>query len=306
MGDEPVKRQAFTFSLALLMAVTFAGTRGVAAQEATPATPATPVGGSQFIAMGYQALNITVTDSAVLAPPRATAGLTLLTLKNNGPNTTNVTLISPKSGESIGDTLKQLATPVPNTDFPEIGYDVPLSGGPGALPGQVTEAIVNLNEGEYAFVTNGEQHPAILEVLAAETTSPPAPTADITVAMTEYAFEGMPNQITAGDHIIQFTNTGTQPHYAAIYQVPAGETTEQLSQALHSIYTGTPTAGATPSGVDQSFTSVGLTGVLSPGNMFWIPFNLPAGTYAMVCLVPDKSSGVPHAGLGMVQVFTVA
>src|SRR5262245_41800667 len=108
-------RRSISFSLALLMAVTFAGIHGVAAQEATPATPATPVGGSKFIAMGYQALNINVTDSAVLAPPRATAGLTLLTLKNNGPNTTSVTLISPKEGESIGDTLKQVPTPVPNT-----------------------------------------------------------------------------------------------------------------------------------------------------------------------------------------------
>ena len=34
--------------------------------------------------------------------------------------------------------------------------------------------------------------------------------------------------------------------------------------------------------------------------------DLAPGTYIAVCFVPDEETGVPHALMGMVQVFTVA
>jgi hypothetical protein len=66
--------------------------------------------------------------------------------------------------------------------------------------------------------------------------------------------------------------------------------------------TGTPVAG----GLDPAqITNVGGTSTLSPGQTMWTAFDLPPGTYGVACFFPDIESGVEHALLGMVVVFTV-
>ena len=37
----------------------------------------------------------------------------------------------------------------------------------------------------------------------------------------------------------------------------------------------------------------------------WLQLNLPAGTYLALCQVADRESGLPHAALGQLLVFTV-
>jgi len=44
---------------------------------------------------------------------------------------------------------------------------------------------------------------------------------------------------------------------------------------------------------------------LSMGKTGWIPVTLEAGTYVLLCFVPDIESGMPHAYHGMYQVITV-
>ncbi len=66
--------------------------------------------------------------------------------------------------------------------------------------------------------------------------------------------------------------------------------------------TGTPAAAAAapaaPSGVS------GGVGALSAGGQSWSTTDLKAGTYAIVCLVPD-AKGVPHGAVGMISKLTV-
>ena len=56
---------------------------------------------------------------------------------------------------------------------------------------------------------------------------------------------------------------------------------------------------------DFDFNQPGL-GALSPGQTSWLALDLAPGTYIALCFVPDRETGVPHALMGMVQVFTVA
>jgi hypothetical protein len=53
-------------------------------------------------------------------------------------------------------------------------------------------------------------------------------------------------------------------------------------------------------------TPVGGMGQLSPGLTAWTELDLAPGTYVAVCFVFDPATGMPHAVLGMVDVFTVA
>lgn len=46
-------------------------------------------------------------------------------------------------------------------------------------------------------------------------------------------------------------------------------------------------------------------GVLSPGKHADITYNLPAGTYVLLCFVADDQSGIPHALMGMHKVVTL-
>ena len=44
---------------------------------------------------------------------------------------------------------------------------------------------------------------------------------------------------------------------------------------------------------------------LSPGATRWTELNLESGAYAALCFVFDPETGMPHAMMGMVDVFTV-
>jgi hypothetical protein len=67
--------------------------------------------------------------------------------------------------------------------------------------------------------------------------------------------------------------------------------------------TGTPPAGMLGEGDFQPITG---TQVLSPDASTWIGIDLQPGTYALMCFIPDRSTGMPHAMLGMVSIVTVS
>lgn len=48
----------------------------------------------------------------------------------------------------------------------------------------------------------------------------------------------------------------------------------------------------------------GGVGALSPSGQAWSTTDLRAGTYVVICFVPD-AKGVPHAALGIVSKLTV-
>jgi len=68
--------------------------------------------------------------------------------------------------------------------------------------------------------------------------------------------------------------------------------------------------GATPApdgdlpNPDEFIPVTGMS-ALSTGKTGWIPVTLEAGTYIILCFIPDIESGMPHAYHGMYQVITV-
>ena len=68
----------------------------------------------------------------------------------------------------------------------------------------------------------------------------------------------------------------------------------------------TPSPGQPAWAMDEAaFEELGYVQVLSAGRTAWVAVDLAAGTYLALCFVPDQESGMLHALMGMVEVFTV-
>jgi hypothetical protein len=281
----------------LLLAFSIGPVVRVSAQDATPAA-------SPFAGMGYQELHIVATDTAFQAPAQATAGLTLLTIENQSSSDASVTLGGPKEGQTMDEMVQTLATPSPQ-GFPPIFYEIKLTGGPTAKPGETKQVLINLTEGDWAAFGEANQAPAFITVTAAEGAVPAEPAADLTIETKEFEFPGFPDQITAGDHLMKVTNTGEQPHIVIISTAPEGMTTMDYINFLSALMSGTPPAEGTPTFDESAFQDVDGLEALSTGMTAWMPLHLEPGTYVVACFIGDKDTGLPHAAEGMAKVFTV-
>lgn len=92
-----------------------------------------------------------------------------------------------------------------------------------------------------------------------------------------------------------FTNPSNTLHFMELQRVKPGTTDAQVQAALSSpshrrplFFLNGPTAG---------------NGVVSPGSSVRVEYNLPAGTYVLLCLIPDDVTGASHAVMAMHKVI---
>ena len=279
------------------------------AQSATPA--------ATFPAMaGLPELRVTITDTGFQAPAEASAGLTLLTVTNaTAPSPdgsgASAMLMLPPAGISAADAI---AVVHPGAGTPEASeppawaYHTAFAGGATVPAGQTMESVVDLTPGDWVLWNDnfGPQTPQVLHV-AGNAASPAAaaePDADVVVGLQEYAFTGLEHGVPAGPHVWKVTNAGKQPHFMVLLRADKPVTIDQVMAmvALPDNATPPPSLGVGPQ--DFSFDVPGLA-TLSPGATAWVAMDLAPGTYVALCFFPDEAKGVPHAMLGMADVFTV-
>jgi len=119
------------------------------------------------------------------------------------------------------------------------------------------------------------------------------PATHIAVVHTkDFAFEA-PDSITAGWTTFHLINDGPALHHVQLVRLDSGKTLTDLEAALK-------TQGPPP----RWAAFVGGPNAPNPGAESDAMFNLPAGSYAMICMV-DLPGGVPHFAKGMVHAFTV-
>jgi len=92
-----------------------------------------------------------------------------------------------------------------------------------------------------------------------------------------------------------FRNVADTIHFMAIVPVKAGTTDKQIraffdsgSQSQPPFFVNGPTGG---------------NDVVSPGRTIAVSYNLPRGTYVLLCFVADDVTGMPHAVMGMHKVI---
>ena len=268
----------------------------------------------------YPDLNITAVDYAFEMPATVEAGWTHVIMDNQGMMDHHAMFLRPNDGATIEDVQASLM----EGDLGAIFAVSTSIGGPNVGPGHQASVAMNLEVGQYLLICvipNEEGIPhfalgmqTVLEVTEGADDAT-APEADATVSLVEMAFEGLPTDVTAGTHVWEVSNTGSQLHEIVVLQLPDGISIDQAIQ----IFTGPPPAAPVASPVvDQSVATpvgpppgpppaaIGGTAPMSPGETNYALLDLAAGDYIAICFVPDAQTGVPHFAMGMIAGFTVS
>ncbi len=116
----------------------------------------------------------------------------------------------------------------------------------------------------------------------------------VIVTAADYAFTA-PDTITAGLEMFHLVNQGPSIHHLQIVALDSGKTVADLMDAMKK--PGPPPAWARFVGGPNSVAPIPTDTAVA-----WL--TLPAGNYALLCLIPD-SAGVPHFAKGMVRALTV-
>ena len=119
--------------------------------------------------------------------------------------------------------------------------------------------------------------------------------ASVDIQATEFAFV-MPETIPAGVTTLHVQNIGGMPHFIELQAVSGAKTDEDIQALLDDPKGGSPT-WLKPAPIPN-------IGLLSPGQSTDVTLDLPAGTYAAFCWMPDANGarlprdaqGVPGNG----------
>jgi hypothetical protein len=96
---------------------------------------------------------------------------------------------------------------------------------------------------------------------------------------------------------VRVRNVSDTLHFMALMRVRTGTTDAQVQKYFDSGTQGPPPFA-------QKGPGVGM-GVQSPGRQARLTYDVPAGTYVMLCFVGDDKTGMPHAFMGMHRVVTL-
>jgi len=95
---------------------------------------------------------------------------------------------------------------------------------------------------------------------------------------------------------VKFVNEATDtPHFVDLQQVAKGTTRAEVIACLND------------QNCDFGFARAGHaeTEVLDQGKSMTFDYDLPRGTYVLMCFYPDEMTGMPHALMGMVRIITL-
>jgi hypothetical protein len=242
---------------------------------------------------------ITASDYAFAAADSIPAGLVTIQLLNAGKEPHQAVVLRIDSGKTMADVQTMIATP--NMAIP--GW-VRFPIGVGMIvPGDTGNATAVLAPGHYALVCfisspDGKPHFAqgmlrAFEVVASAATPAAEPAGDISITEKDYDFV-VTGALTAGAHTIRVENAGPQVHEVSLNQLAPGKTVADFTKWVQGGMKGP--APAKPIG--------GVTGPDVGGHQSFTA-TLAAGKYVLVCFVPDKADGKPHAMHGMIREITV-
>jgi hypothetical protein len=282
-------------SAALSLTVVFGGRLAprAVAQEATPT--------SGLAELGLPEVVVTIDDAGFTLPDGATAGRTLMTVRNTG--TMDVHFFATRIPDEVSDA--QLAEEMQSESEEDPPWfdmtTLPFLGNPDwpAVGGEA-QGVVDLLAGRWIFIDPLAGRNVAILVVGEGTPTPVAePVAVVAITMQEMTFSGLDAPLAAGPQVWEITNSGALEHEIAIVSVPEGTTSQDVISMI-----GDMLKGAAP---PETFAPVGGQGIASKGVTSWQSWDLPAGTYAAVCMSPMPGEDFePHALEGMVQVFTVA
>lgn len=255
--------------------------------------------GAFVLPPGSRLVEVIAHEYGFRMPDSIPAGLTTFLLKDEGKELHHLEIARLDDGRTIADVLAAFAKP--GTPPPAWMHAV---GGPNTpMPDGESNATLVLEPGRYvAFcimpapdgklhIMHGMVRP--FTVTPSNALPAPLPPADLAIALTDYDFKWS-RPPTAGHHVIEVTNTGSQVHEMAITRFPPGLGNRDLEAWGYGPHDH-PAPG---------IASGGVTAV-PPGARLVIQVDFEPGRYGLVCFVPDANDGRPHFMHGMQTEFDV-
>lgn len=260
-----------------------------------------PAPANATMRMGYPELVYTVKEPQgandcfqFVGPETATAGWTAITLQNNGRAPHIMPLFRLPANKSLADVVAAFSAGQEPT------WALPVGGVGIATPFSSGTVLVDLQPGTYlmACFIDGHHMQGMFRTLnvtaaPANATPAPAPTANLTIKMFDFAFE-VPANVTAGTYVVAFVNNGTQPHEAPLIALTGNATMDQFLAAIKQP-TGPPPG-----------RGIGGVNMLAPNATAYAIVTFAPGSHGLVCFVTDHQSHKPHLALGMVTQFAVS
>ncbi len=247
-------------------------------------------------------VNIVATDYAFEAPDTIAGGLVALRLLNKGKELHHVQLVRLTDGKTYADMQQFMREAKPGTPPPSWVQTV---GGPNSPPpgSPIVQVVTQeLTPGSYAMICvipSMDGMPHIMKGMSHALTVVPAtgpaatvPTADVTVSMTDYAWD-VQGSITPGTRIIRLENTASQDHEMYVVKLLPGKTAADFA-VWSEKQVGPPPA-----------IPLGGAAGMPKGVTAWVALEFTPGEYAMLCFIPDAKDGKPHVAHGMMKQFTV-
>lgn len=256
---------------------------------------------------GFPELALTIEETGVTGMPESVeAGRYLV--KVTGPEMdpemgpTGALFIQLPEGVTPEDAFEQ--TQAATDGYPEFYLDTHFGGGVSIVYGTEAWVVIDLQPGSWQVTTpQGSTLAVPFEVTGEYPAEVAAPEANVVLDMFEMDFRIESGAWMAGDNIVTIKNTGAQIHFTEIMSVPEGTTDEQVEALFNSFMTGTPDANA----VDESaMTPVMLVPEQSGSVEVTQLVKLEAGSYLLACWAADPETGMPHAMMGMHELFTIA
>jgi hypothetical protein len=243
-------------------------------------------------------VTVTARDFALDLPDTLAAGAVTLRLVNQGKELHHIWLARMDGGHTVDDVLTILRTRAP---FPAWLKDVGGPNAPRPMGGEAS-ATVLLEPGRYivaCLIPSKDGVPHLMKGMARQLTVVPtarpakAPEADAILTLRDYNFF-LSRPLTAGKHVIEVRNEGTQWHEFELVQLAPGRTPHDVIAFIEQGVgdpPGLPLGGVSP---------------LAVGGTSYVPVDLQPGRYALICFLPDLKDGKQHFDHGMVEEFEVA
>jgi hypothetical protein len=242
-------------------------------------------------------VTITARDYTLDSPDTLPEGAVTLRLVNQGKEFHHIWIARLEGGRTVDDVLAALKTHGP---LPEWVKD---AGGPNAPrpEGGENSATVTLVPGNYivaCLIPSADGIPHLMKgmvrpLTVVKTGRPaPAPKGDVIMTLRDYSFF-FSRPLTAGTHVIEVRNEGTQWHEFELVQLAPGKTPHDVIAFIeHGLGSppGLPIGGVSP---------------LMPGGVSWFHADLQPGRYALICFLPDRKDGKQHFDHGMLQEIEV-
>jgi hypothetical protein len=232
------------------------------------------------------------------APQSVDAGLVEIEFKNSGKLEHEAQLIKIEGNRTTEQALAAFDKILRGGAAPDWFR---ARGGVGTTaPGATATITQPLEPGSYVIVDSGEpegrdvqphyREGAFAELtVTGETSDASVSEADATITATEYAFSS--SGLEAGKNKIRFRNGGGQWHHLIVARMNPGSTIDDVKRFF------TREEGAPP--VEEE--NVEETAVIDGGEEQLTEVDLTPGSYALLCFIPDRAGGPPHAAKGMIS-----